>query len=49
MQAGSARVGYDTALPIRPGHVVTISNIPHDLTTTEAERLAQFIRLPALA
>lgn len=39
--------GYQTALPVRPGHVVTISNIPHDLSAAEAERLAQFVRLLA--
>jgi hypothetical protein len=37
--------GYGTAVPLRPGHVVTISNIPEDLTTAEAERLAQFVRM----
>ncbi len=37
--------GFQTAFPVRAGHVVTVSNIPLDLTTAEAERLAQFIRL----
>lgn len=37
--------GYQTAFPVRPGHVVSLSNIPHDLSQAEAERLAQFIRL----
>lgn len=37
--------GYGTAVPLRPGHVVTISNIPEDLTSVEAERLAQFVRM----
>lgn len=37
--------GYGTAVPLRPGHVVTISNIPEDLTSAEAERLAQFVRM----
>ncbi|HVK40266.1 MAG TPA: hypothetical protein VNA88_17175 [Candidatus Kapabacteria bacterium] len=36
---------YQTSLPIRPGHVVTISNIPHDLTEAEARRLGEFVRL----
>lgn len=45
--AGSA--GYQTAFPIRPGHVVTITNVPHDLTTEEAKRLGQFITLLATA
>jgi hypothetical protein len=43
----SSASGYQTAFPVRPGQVVTVSNIPHDLTVAEAERLAQFIRLLA--
>lgn len=39
--------GYSTAFPVRPGHIVSIANIPNDLTSSEAERLAQFIRLLA--
>jgi len=39
--------GYQTALPVRAGHVVTVSNIPLDLTAAEAERLAQFVRMLA--
>lgn len=39
--------GYQSAFPIRPGHIVTINNIPHDLSGAEADRLAQFIRLLA--
>lgn len=39
--------GYQTAFPVRPGQVVTVSNVPHDLSSAEAERLAQFIRLLA--
>jgi hypothetical protein len=39
--------GYSTAIPVRVGHVVTVSNIPLDLTMGEAERLAQFIRMLA--
>jgi hypothetical protein len=38
---------YQTSLPVRPGHVVTIGHIPLDLTSAEAERLAQFVRLLA--
>jgi hypothetical protein len=41
--------GYQTAFPVRPGHVVTIANIPYDLTPSEAERIAQFIRILAPA
>ena len=36
---------YASAFPIRRGHVVTISNLPSDLTIAEAERLAEFVRL----
>ena len=39
--------GYHTNFPVRPGQVVTVSNIPHDLSKAEAERLAHFIRLLA--
>lgn len=39
--------GYQTAFPVRPGQVVQLRNVPHDLTASEAERLAQFIRLLA--
>ena len=39
---------YRSALPIRPGLVVTLVNIPHDLTSTEAERIADFIKMLAL-
>lgn len=45
--AVSTSSGYQTAFPVRPGQVVTVSNIPHDLSTAEAERLAGFIRLLA--
>jgi hypothetical protein len=37
--------GYSSAFPIRRGRVVTISNLPTDLTGDEAERLAAFVRL----
>lgn len=40
--------GYDSAFPVRPGRVVTISNVPEDLTPAEAERLSQFIRMLAI-
>lgn len=40
--------GYRSAFPIRPGTIVTISNIPTDLTPSEAERLAKFIRMLAV-
>lgn len=36
---------FSSAFPIRRGHVVTIANIPADLTGEEAERLASYVRL----
>ena len=39
---------YESSLPIRPGTVITLSNIPHDLTKAEAERLATFVRMLAI-
>lgn len=39
--------GYQSAFPVRPGRVVTIANIPYDLTAAEAERLASFVRMLA--
>lgn len=39
---------YQSSLPVRPGVVVTLINIPIDLTATEAERLADFIKLLAV-
>jgi hypothetical protein len=39
--------GYQSAFPVRPGHVVVVANIPFDLSQQEAERLAQFVRLLA--
>jgi hypothetical protein len=39
--------GYQSAFPVRPGHVVKISNIPEDMTQSEAERLSQFIKMLA--
>jgi len=43
----SAGSGYQTAFPVRQGQIVTVSNIPYDLSPAEAERLADFIRLLA--
>ena len=39
---------YRSAIPIRPGLVVTLVNIPSDLTSAEAERIAGFVRMLAL-
>jgi hypothetical protein len=37
--------GYSTSFPVRPGVVVTLTNVPADLTAAEAERLAGFVRM----
>lgn len=42
------RPGYQTAVPLRAGHIVTLTNIPEDLSVAEAERLAQFVRMLAV-
>jgi hypothetical protein len=39
---------YRSSVPIRPGLVVTLVNIPDDLTSAEAERIANFVRILAL-
>ncbi|MCC7039366.1 MAG: hypothetical protein IT516_03545 [Burkholderiales bacterium] len=48
--SASARLAgtYQSSFPVRPGLVVTLQNIPNDLTATEADRLANFIRLLAI-
>src|SRR5690606_33296319 len=40
--------GYTTSLPIRADWVLTVTNIPSDLTVAEAERLAKFVRMLAV-
>lgn len=39
---------YHSSLPVRPGVVVTLANIPNDLTKSEAARLAEFIKMLAV-
>lgn len=39
---------YRSAVPVRPGLVVTLVNIPYDLSSAEAERIATFVRMLAL-
>jgi hypothetical protein len=39
---------YRSSVPVRPGLVVTLINIPNDLTSAEAERIAGFVRMLAL-
>lgn len=40
--------GYSSSIPIRPDWVVTVANVPTDLTPDEAERLAKFVRMLAV-
>ncbi|MFZ1701885.1 MAG: hypothetical protein WBO10_05380 [Pyrinomonadaceae bacterium] len=39
---------FQSSFPVGPGRVVTLSNIPEDLTSGEADKLAQFVRLLAV-
>lgn len=36
---------YSTSFPVRAGFVVTLTNVPNDLTAAEAERLAGFVKM----
>lgn len=40
--------GYESSFPVRPGTIVTVLNIPSDLTPGEADRLAKFVRMLAV-
>ena len=39
---------FQTSVPVRAGQLVTISNVPKDLTTAEAMRLAEFVKMLAV-
>jgi hypothetical protein len=39
---------YDTSVLLRPGWVVTIANLPEDLSPAEADRLATWIKMSAV-
>jgi hypothetical protein len=39
---------YQSSIPVRSGLVVTLANVPYDLTRAEAERLANFIKMLAV-
>lgn len=39
---------YNSSFPVGAGRVITISNIPEDLTTSEAEKLVQFVKMLAV-
>lgn len=42
---GSISNTFQTSFPVRPGMVVTLVNVPADLSKAEAERLTQFIKM----
>lgn len=44
----SGASGFQSSFPVRPGTVVTLLNIPSDLTRAEAERLAHFVKMLAV-
>lgn len=39
---------FQSSFPVGAGRVITVSNIPEDLTSAEAEKLAQFVRMLAV-
>ena len=39
---------YQTSVPLGPGRIVTIANLPMDLTKAEADRLVKFVQMLAL-
>lgn len=39
---------FETTVPVRQGQLVTISNVPKDLTAAEAIRLAEFVKMLAV-
>jgi hypothetical protein len=39
---------YQSSLPVRAGLVVTLLNVPYDLTDAEAQRLADFVKMLAI-
>lgn len=39
---------FQSSFPVGTGRIITVSNIPDDFTSTEAEKLAQFVRMLAV-
>lgn len=39
---------YQSSFPVRPGLVITLTNVPHDLTKAEANRIANFVNMLAV-
>jgi hypothetical protein len=47
-QQGPRAGTFNSSVPIRPGVVVTLANVPLDLSKSEAERIAAFVRMLAV-
>jgi hypothetical protein len=47
-QTSSGPETFTTSCPIGQGRVITLSNVPVDLTSKEAEKLAQFVSMLAV-
>lgn len=46
---GAPRPGtYNSSVPVRRGVVVTLANVPNDLSKAEAERIASFVKMLAV-
>ena len=39
---------FETSVPVRQGQLITISNVPKNLTAAEAARLAEFVKMLAV-
>ena len=39
---------YQSSIPVRPGVVITLLNIPHDLKKSEADRISAFVKMLAV-
>ena len=49
VQPPATRLGtFQSSFPVGQGRVVTLSNIPEDLTMAEAKKLAQFVQMLAV-
>lgn len=46
--SSNRRGTYQSSFPVGAGRVITVSDIPEDLTSLEAEKLAQFVRMLAV-
>jgi hypothetical protein len=49
LQIPTSRPGtFQSSCPVGPGRVITLSNIPEDLTSNEAGKLANFVKMLAV-